>query len=257
MKMLLDTHTLLWSADNPGKLSPAAAAAINDPANELLVSAATVWEIAIKVSLGKLILSIPYRKWCETAVADLHLTLLPITVEYAERLSVLPFHHTDPFDRLIIAQARSRGSPSSARTLHSTLTASHGTGEPSADPSAETRGLREKPVGEEKGRFPREVWGCCPRFDFSGSLYRFELTLPCIAVGSPSLVCAAARVAAVQYAVGDLGSRQPPHVRSRLAGNGACQRNPSARGHSQINQPAGFRRWRMERRREEGMSGRR
>jgi PIN domain nuclease of toxin-antitoxin system len=111
VRLLLDTHTLLWSADDPSKLSPAADAALKDPANDLLLSAATVWELAIKVGLGKLTLSMPYRKWMETAIADLHLSILPVTVEYAERLSVLPPHHNDPFDRLTVAEALVAGIP--------------------------------------------------------------------------------------------------------------------------------------------------
>ncbi len=111
MRLLLDTHTLLWSADDPSKLSPAAATALADPANDLLLSAATVWELAVKVGSGKLTQSMPYRTWVDTAVADLHLTLLPITVDYAERLVTLPPHHKDPFDRLMVAQALVAGIP--------------------------------------------------------------------------------------------------------------------------------------------------
>jgi PIN domain nuclease of toxin-antitoxin system len=79
--------------------------ALQNPANERFLSAATVWELAIKVGQGKIVLAMPYRQWMETAIADLKLTILPITVEYAERQSVLPPHHKDPFDRLMIAQA--------------------------------------------------------------------------------------------------------------------------------------------------------
>ena len=86
-------------------LSPTAHAAITDPANDLLLSAASVWEIAIKVGLEKLTLSLPYRDWMERAVADLGLVVLPITVEAAGLKAGLPWHHRDPFDRLIIAQA--------------------------------------------------------------------------------------------------------------------------------------------------------
>jgi hypothetical protein len=75
--------------------------ALQDPANDLLLSAATVWELAIKIGLGKLTLSLPYRGWMAKAITDLDLTLLPITVEYAERQAGLPPHHKDPFDRLI------------------------------------------------------------------------------------------------------------------------------------------------------------
>ena len=69
-----------------------------------LPSAATIWEIAIKVGLKKLALSLPYRQWMDKAMADLGLTVLPITVEYADRQSGLPGHHRDPFDRMLIAQ---------------------------------------------------------------------------------------------------------------------------------------------------------
>ncbi len=105
MRLLLDSHTLIWAVDEPARLSPAALKALQDPANDLLLSAATVWEIAIKVGLGKLSLTIPYRRWMNKAVLDLGLTLLPITVEYADVQASLPNHHRDPFDRLIIAQA--------------------------------------------------------------------------------------------------------------------------------------------------------
>ncbi len=61
MRLILDSHVLLWAVDDPVRLSPTAAALLQDPANELLVSAATIWEMSIKVGLGKLTLSQPYR----------------------------------------------------------------------------------------------------------------------------------------------------------------------------------------------------
>jgi PIN domain nuclease of toxin-antitoxin system len=103
--LLLDSQALIWAVDEPAKLSTASATAIQDPANELLLSAATVWEIAIKIGLKKLSLSLPFRQWMNQAIADLSLFLLPITVEYADAQSSLPHHHRDPFDRLIVAQA--------------------------------------------------------------------------------------------------------------------------------------------------------
>jgi PIN domain nuclease of toxin-antitoxin system len=109
--LLLDTHTLFWSVDDPSKVSAAAMAAMADPANDRLLSAATIWELAIKVGQGKIGLSMPYRLWMDTAIADLKLTILPVTVEYAERQSTLPPHHKDPFDRLMIAQALVEGIP--------------------------------------------------------------------------------------------------------------------------------------------------
>lgn len=106
MKLLVDSHALLWAADQPEQLSSAAAGALRDPANDLLVSAATVWELAIKVGLRKLTLTKPYREWMTQALADLDAALLPITVEYADAQAHLPPHHRDPFDRLLVAQAR-------------------------------------------------------------------------------------------------------------------------------------------------------
>ena len=111
MRLLLDSHTLIWSQDDTGQLSAAANAALSNPGNDRLISAATVWEIAIKVGKGRLLLSKPFRVWMDTAIADLGLTLLPITLKHAERQSVLPGHHRDPFDRLLISQALVEGIP--------------------------------------------------------------------------------------------------------------------------------------------------
>lgn len=105
MRLLVDTHALVWYVDQDHLLTPAAHAAITDPSNELLLSAATIWELAIKVGQKKINLSLPYRDWMDKAVADLSLTVLPVTVEYADRQANLPTHHKDPFDRLLIAQA--------------------------------------------------------------------------------------------------------------------------------------------------------
>jgi PIN domain nuclease of toxin-antitoxin system len=106
MRLLVDSHVLLWAVDDLSRLTQAAARALQDPGNELLVSAATVWEIAIKVSIRKLTLSLPYRQWMAKAIADLGLTILPVTVDYADIQAGLPWHHRDPFDRLLIAQAQ-------------------------------------------------------------------------------------------------------------------------------------------------------
>jgi PIN domain nuclease of toxin-antitoxin system len=109
VRLLLDSHTLLWAVDDPTRLGAMAAAALQDPANDLTVSAATVWELAIKVGLGKLTLSQPYLSWMNRALADLGASILPITVESADAMSALPSHHRDPFDRLLIAQAGLEG----------------------------------------------------------------------------------------------------------------------------------------------------
>ena len=102
---MLDAHTLLWSQDDTSRLSAVAAATLTDPAHDRLVSIATVWEIGIKVANGKLPLSKPFRAWIDTAIADLAASVLPITLDHLERQIQLEFHHRDPFDRLLIAQA--------------------------------------------------------------------------------------------------------------------------------------------------------
>jgi PIN domain nuclease of toxin-antitoxin system len=109
VRLLLDTHALIWSVDEPAKLGPDAAQAISDPANELLLSAASIWELSIKVSLGKLGLSLPFREWMDRAIADLGVALLPINVEYADAAANLPNHHGNPFDRMIVGQAHVEG----------------------------------------------------------------------------------------------------------------------------------------------------
>lgn len=105
MRYLLDAHTLLWSQDDIGKLSATATAALSDPANDRLVSIATIWEIGIKVAIGKLSLSKPFRAWMETAITDLAMSVLPITLDHIEQQTRLEFHHRDPFDRLLVAQS--------------------------------------------------------------------------------------------------------------------------------------------------------
>lgn len=105
MKALLDTHALIWAVDDPSRIGPQAMAVLQDPAAELVFSAGSAWELAIKVALGKLTLSLPYRKWVDDALCDLRASLLPITVEHADAQTRMPSHHRDPFDRLLIAQA--------------------------------------------------------------------------------------------------------------------------------------------------------
>jgi PIN domain nuclease of toxin-antitoxin system len=106
MRLLLDTHAVIWAVEQPARLSTGVRSALEDPSNQLLISAATVWEIAIKVGLRKLTLSISYREWMNRVIADLGATFLPISVEYADVQASLPNHHRDPFDRMLIAQAR-------------------------------------------------------------------------------------------------------------------------------------------------------
>ncbi len=105
MKLLLDTHALLWFLLDDAKLSVDARSLITDPANDPLVSPASYWEISIKISLGKYTLAEDFAEFMESQLVENDLTVLPITVAHAAVVATLPFHHRDPFDRLLIAQA--------------------------------------------------------------------------------------------------------------------------------------------------------
>jgi PIN domain nuclease of toxin-antitoxin system len=103
--LLLDAHALLWFLWGHGNLSAKAQAMMADGANDLLLSAGTLWEIAIKVGLGKLQLAESYEVFMDKAILDNELSILPISVKHAATVSTLPLHHRDPFDRLLVAQA--------------------------------------------------------------------------------------------------------------------------------------------------------
>ena len=105
MKVLLDTHTLIWASLSRATLSPEASAAIANPENEILVSAASAWEIATKVRLGKFPDAVPFERRFLDAVNEAGYLLLPITAEIALRAGRFPAAHGDPFDRIIAAQA--------------------------------------------------------------------------------------------------------------------------------------------------------
>jgi PIN domain nuclease of toxin-antitoxin system len=101
VRLLIDTHILLWADRRPRLITPTLRAALRDEANEIVVSAATVWEIAIKRAIGKLRFDRPIV----AAVLALGFEILPVAGAHAEHAGGLPPHHNDPFDRLIIAQA--------------------------------------------------------------------------------------------------------------------------------------------------------
>lgn len=107
MRLLIDSHALLWHLSDDPRLSPKASAAIEAPDAEALVSAASLWEIAIKVGLGKLVApdDLPER------LEPLGFRRLPVTATDAWRVRSLPHHHGDPFDRLLIAQAQAESMP--------------------------------------------------------------------------------------------------------------------------------------------------
>jgi PIN domain nuclease of toxin-antitoxin system len=111
MRLLLDTQAFLWFILQDSRLSWAAEAAISLPANEVLVSPASYWEIAIKVSIGKLALSQPFDPFIEQQIVKNQLVVLPIEPRHAARVVALPFHHRDPFDRILVAQSLLEGIP--------------------------------------------------------------------------------------------------------------------------------------------------
>lgn len=109
MKLLLDTHVVLWAATDPGKLSAEAKRALEDGLNEVFVSVVTAWEIAIKQSLGKLELPRAAELWLPDVVKKTGFQIAEVSLEAALRVRALPWHHRDPFDRLLIAQAQDAG----------------------------------------------------------------------------------------------------------------------------------------------------
>lgn len=111
MRLLLDTHTLLWFLGNDAALSATARQAIEDPANHKLVSIATCWEMSIKAGLKKLGLVEPVGTFLSRELAANNFDLLDITLTHATAVELLPQHHRDPFDRLLVVQARVEGIP--------------------------------------------------------------------------------------------------------------------------------------------------
>jgi PIN domain nuclease of toxin-antitoxin system len=105
MNLLLDSHALLWALHDPGRLRPGAAEAIRDERRAVFYSAASAWELELKAARGKLTLP---DGWLAAAdrTGFLH---LPVTAAEARASARLPWHHADPFDRLLIAQARAHG----------------------------------------------------------------------------------------------------------------------------------------------------
>ena len=109
MRILLDTHILLWWDSDPGRLTPTASALCHDPANTLVVSHVSAWEIQIKRQLGKLDVRLPLADLLDEQREANGIELLPIRLPHILALNDLPPHHKDPFDRLLIAQANVEG----------------------------------------------------------------------------------------------------------------------------------------------------
>ncbi len=110
MRYLLDTHVFLWLACDDPQLTPAARAIFIDNEQECFLSAASVWEMAIKSSLGKLSIATSVPHLVRGGI-ERGLRLLDVTADHAYLIERLPFHHRDPFDRLLVAQAMHEGMP--------------------------------------------------------------------------------------------------------------------------------------------------
>ncbi len=109
MRLLADTHVVLWALLRPAQLDRRAARALRSAANDVLVSAASMWEIAIKAELGKLRLPGSPADWLPGALERTGFDTLPIGGAHALAAGGLPPHHRDPFDRMLVAQALAEG----------------------------------------------------------------------------------------------------------------------------------------------------
>jgi PIN domain nuclease of toxin-antitoxin system len=111
VRVLLDTHVMYWYIEGDPQLRTTARTLIRDVSNEVLISPASYWEIAIKVSLGKWRLNRPYEDFIDIGLKQYGFLILPILPAHTARLIGMPFYHKDPFDRLLAAQALAEGIP--------------------------------------------------------------------------------------------------------------------------------------------------
>lgn len=109
MKVLLDTHVFIWAISDPSRLSSRALVIIQDLRNEVLLSIASAWEMAIKASIGKLTIRGPAIAFVQHQLASHGIGLLAIQLSHLERLEKIPLYHRDPFDRLLVAQCIEEG----------------------------------------------------------------------------------------------------------------------------------------------------
>lgn len=107
MILLLDTHTFLWQCSDPEKISKTALRSMDSQKSSLWVSVASLWEIGILISLNRIKLDVSIRRLVEQSLRDAGVSVIPIEPNHIDELVSLPFFHRDPFDRLIIAQAKS------------------------------------------------------------------------------------------------------------------------------------------------------
>ena len=111
MRLLLDTHALLWFAEDSPQMPESAKSILEDTNNEKWVSVASVWEIAIKYRIGKLNLTDPPEMYLPLIIAQGGISLLPVLFDHALYVGKLAMHHKDPFDRLLVAQSLLEGMP--------------------------------------------------------------------------------------------------------------------------------------------------
>jgi PIN domain nuclease of toxin-antitoxin system len=109
VRLLLDTHIVLWLLAGSPRILPDLYDMLADPRHTVFVSVVSAWEMAIKVGLGKLVVPLDLDRWLPGEIAAAGMTVLPIQLEHVVNVEQLPRHHTDPFDRLLIAQARVDG----------------------------------------------------------------------------------------------------------------------------------------------------
>lgn len=109
MNLLLDTHAFLWFIDGSARLSQRARELIEDQGNAKLVSVASLWEMGLKMSLGRLELAQPFGDLIPRQMELNGFGLLPVRISHIARIISLPFHHRDPFDRMIVAQCVAEG----------------------------------------------------------------------------------------------------------------------------------------------------
>jgi PIN domain nuclease of toxin-antitoxin system len=105
VRVLLDTHTFIWFNLNDARLGENARRTISSPATDVLISPASYWEIAIKIRIGKFAITTPYESFWQKGIDDNQFFILPIELRHTGQLLSMPFHHKDPFDRLLVAQA--------------------------------------------------------------------------------------------------------------------------------------------------------
>lgn len=111
MRLLLDTHAFIWYTTDSSRLTATGRSLIDNGENDILLSTASVWEMAIEHSIGRLTFSMPFMEFIKQQIAVNRIDILEITFDHIEVVASLPLHHRDPFDRLIIAQSMAEQIP--------------------------------------------------------------------------------------------------------------------------------------------------